>query len=65
MSGDAQSDLLAGQAAGISNLIMVKTGRGIVQARLNPAALHKPCWIVDDLASALNSLPDLLGHVPE
>ena len=65
MIGDAQSDLLAGQAAGISNLIMVKTGRGIVQARLNPAALQKPYWIADDLASALNSLPDLLGQVPE
>ena len=65
MIGDAQSDLLAGQAAGISNLIMVKTGRGIVQARLNPAALQKPYWITDNLASALNSLPDLLGQVPE
>lgn len=65
MIGDAQSDLLAGQAAGINNLIMVKTGRGIVQARLNTVALHTPYWIVDDLACAINSLPDFLGQFPE
>lgn len=65
MVGDALSDLLAGQAAGIRDLILVKTGRGIDQARLNHSAIHNPFRIVDDLGSALAAYPDLFGHVPE
>lgn len=60
--GDALSDLLAGQAAGIKDLILVKTGRGIDQAHLDRSAFQKPIRIVDDLASALTAFPDIFGQ---
>lgn len=60
--GDALSDLLAGQAAGIKDLILVKTGRGIDQAHLDLSAFQKPIRIVDDLASALTAFPDIFGQ---
>ena len=63
--GDAQSDLLAGQAAGIQDLILVKTGRGLQQARLDHSAIHKPFLVVDDLSTALSARPDLFGLSPE
>ena len=63
--GDALSDLLAGQAAGIKDLILVKTGRGIDQARLDWSALQKPFRIVDDFASALTAFPDIFGQFPK
>lgn len=65
MIGDAQSDLLAAQAAGIRDLILVKTGRGIDQARLNHSAIHKPFLIVDDFASALTLYPEIFGQLSE
>lgn len=65
MIGDAQSDLLAAQAAGIKDLILVKTGRGIDQARLNHSAIHTPFTIVDDFASALTLYPDILDQKSE
>ena len=60
--GDALSDLLAGQAAGIKDLILVKTGRGIDQAHLDLSAFQKPIRIVDALASALTAFPDIFGQ---
>jgi D-glycero-D-manno-heptose 1,7-bisphosphate phosphatase len=56
MIGDAWSDLLAGQAAGIPNLIMVRTGRGWEQSRENPPRELGSFQIFDTLADALASL---------
>lgn len=54
--GDALSDLLAGQAAGISRLILLRTGRGSEQEKLpRPAGLH-PSQIFNDLADALHAI---------
>lgn len=65
MIGDALSDLLAGQAAGIQDLILVKTGRGIDQARFDRTAIQKPFRIVEDLASALTAYPELFSQFPK
>ncbi len=57
MIGDAWSDLLAGQAAGLSGLIMVKTGRGAEQLlQPQPEALRE-YQIYDDLSNALAAIP--------
>lgn len=54
--GDALSDLLAGQAAGIPRNILVRTGRGSEQERLlYPPAIH-PFLVFNDLSEALSSV---------
>jgi D-glycero-D-manno-heptose 1,7-bisphosphate phosphatase len=54
--GDALSDIRAGQAAGIHQSILVRTGRGKSQA-LEAGANHlKPFLIYDTLADALAEL---------
>lgn len=56
--GDALSDLLAGQAAGVGTLMLVRTGRGEAQLALPDIALVKSFQAFDSLAEALGSLPD-------
>ena len=57
MIGDAWSDLLAGQAAGLNGLIMVKTGRGSEQLLLpQPETLRDYYHICDDLSKALATI---------
>lgn len=53
MVGDALTDMMAGQAAGVGQSILVRTGRGIGQAQL-PAAADLPAFrIVDSLLDIL------------
>jgi D-glycero-D-manno-heptose 1,7-bisphosphate phosphatase len=53
--GDALSDLLAGQAAGIPKTILLRTGRGRGQEKLPSPATLKPFLVYHDLAEALQS----------
>jgi D-glycero-D-manno-heptose 1,7-bisphosphate phosphatase len=59
--GDAWSDLLAGQAAGLQGTIMVKTGRGSSQLLASQPAEVKPFLIADDLFQAFGSLRNRLS----
>ena len=54
--GDALSDLLAGQAAGVQKVVLIRTGRGNAQADLAHTALTTPYLIYDTLAEALAEL---------
>ncbi len=60
MIGDALSDLLAGQAAGLRRLYLVRTGRGTAQEQLPRPDGLITYQVVDDLSSAWLSI---LGHV--
>jgi D-glycero-D-manno-heptose 1,7-bisphosphate phosphatase len=53
--GDALSDLLAGQAAGIPKTILLRTGRGRGQEKLPYPTTLKPFLVYHDLAEALQS----------
>jgi len=56
MIGDALSDVQAGQAAGVSQSILLRTGRGAAQEQL-PAASDLPAFpVYDTLAGALSAL---------
>lgn len=61
MVGDAWSDLLAGQAAGLRGVIMVKTGRGAEQLLQPKPEILRDFHIYDDLSEALEaiSLPEM------
>jgi len=54
--GDALSDLLAGQAAGINQTILVRTGRGAEQESLPFPPQLKPFTVHPDLQQALQAL---------
>lgn len=54
--GDALSDLLAGQAAGIPKNILVRTGRGSEQEKLPHADVLNPLLVFNDLSEALASV---------
>lgn len=54
--GDALSDLQAGQAAGVLQIALVRTGRGFEQALVGEAADLRPFPIYDTLAQALADL---------
>jgi D-glycero-D-manno-heptose 1,7-bisphosphate phosphatase len=56
MVGDALSDLLAGQAAGVSLRFLVLTGRGVKQASLPEAAELEPFQTCD-------TLEDVFAHL--
>jgi len=56
MVGDAWSDLLAGQAAGLRGVIMVKTGRGAEQLLQPQPETLKDFYIYNDLSEALEAL---------
>jgi D-glycero-D-manno-heptose 1,7-bisphosphate phosphatase len=53
MIGDALTDLIAGQAAGIGNNILLRTGRGAAQERLPRPSSLGPFQVFDSLAGAL------------
>ncbi len=54
--GDAISDLLAGQAAGVGQTVLVRTGRGASQEAISHPRNLKPFLVFDDLAQALGTL---------
>jgi len=56
MIGDAWSDLLAGQTAGILQNVLVRTGRGLEQSLLPKPPGLESAWIYDTLAQALEAL---------
>ncbi len=56
MIGDALTDLQAGHQAGVSQVALVRTGRGNDQANLPEATTLSPYLIYDDLAAALTHL---------
>jgi D-glycero-D-manno-heptose 1,7-bisphosphate phosphatase len=56
MIGDALSDLLAAQAAGISRLALVRSGRGAAQELLPRPPGMKPFLVFDTFADALDKL---------
>lgn len=56
MVGDAISDLLAGQNAGVEQTFLVRTGRGAAQAVLPEAAALRPFHICDTLADVVTYL---------
>jgi D-glycero-D-manno-heptose 1,7-bisphosphate phosphatase len=63
MIGDAWSDLLAGQAAGVGRVVMVRTGRGAEQLLLpRPIELQTSHFIFNDLAQALDAIPGADGE---
>ena len=60
MIGDAWSDLLAGQAAGLRGVVLLKTGRGAEQLlQLQPENLAD-YFVFNDLADAIASIQKLL-----
>lgn len=64
MIGDAWSDLLAGQAAGVRRVVMVRTGRGAEQLLLpRPIELQASHFIFNDLAQALDAIPGVDGEL--
>ena len=54
--GDALSDLQAGQAAGVRETALVRTGRGGQQAQSPGAQEVRPFLIFEDLAEALEQM---------
>ncbi|RMH01903.1 MAG: HAD family hydrolase [Chloroflexi bacterium] len=59
MIGDALTDIMAGQAAGVRETILLRTGRGNAQLQLPEARLLPPFSVYDDLHTALQALfPD-------
>jgi D-glycero-D-manno-heptose 1,7-bisphosphate phosphatase len=54
--GDALTDLLAGQAAGVRQRVLVRTGRGAQQAGLPPPAGLGPYRLADSLSIALDEV---------
>jgi D-glycero-D-manno-heptose 1,7-bisphosphate phosphatase len=56
MVGDSLTDLMAGQAAGISRLALVRTGLGAEQARLPAARAFDPLPLFDSMSDALAGL---------
>lgn len=55
--GDSRSDLLAGKAAGIGDLALVRTGLGADQEMLLDASDLYSFHVFDDLADAITRLP--------
>lgn len=58
MVGDAWSDLLAGQSAGLQGTIMVRTGRGSIQLHGDRPAGIRPFLISDDIFGAFRTITD-------
>lgn len=58
MVGDAWSDLLAGQSAGVQGTIMVRTGRGSGQLKGAPPPETGPFLISDDLFEAFKTITE-------
>lgn len=62
--GDALSDIMAGQSAGVGKNVLVRTGRGNAQSGIPLAAQVQPFLIFDTLAEALSELIPLPGDQP-
>jgi D-glycero-D-manno-heptose 1,7-bisphosphate phosphatase len=63
--GDALDDLSAGHAAGVSDLILLRTGRGLAQLKQPAAArLSFPFRVFDSLLDAIQNLPQLHPPAP-
>ena len=56
--GDTLSDLQAGQAAGVHQTVLVRTGLGAIQAVLPQTSLLNPYLIYENVADALLDLID-------
>jgi D-glycero-D-manno-heptose 1,7-bisphosphate phosphatase len=54
--GDALTDLLAGEAAGVGQIVLVRSGRGAEQERLPRPEQLRPFPVFDTLADALGNL---------
>lgn len=63
MVGDAWTDLLAGQAAGVEKTIMVRTGRGAAQLDQAQPSNIRPFVICNDVFDAFNHI--MLFHKTE
>lgn len=61
MVGDAWTDLLAGQSAGVEGTIMVRTGRGAVQLLQTQREEMKPYFVCDDVFDAFTKITFLKG----
>ena len=61
MVGDALSDIMAGQSAGVGKNVLVRTGRGNDQSNIALAGQIPPFLIYDTLADALSELILLPG----
>lgn len=59
MIGDALTDIQAGKNAGVSQAMLVRTGRGLAQSLENKAALF-PLNVSEDLFSGLETLKSFL-----
>jgi len=59
MIGDALTDLAAGKAAGVREVVLLRTGRGKVQLGLAEAEGLRPFAVYNTLAAALDDLFDL------
>lgn len=59
MVGDAWTDLMAGQAAGLRGTIMVRTGRGSSQLVQDRPPGIKPFLVSNDLFDAFNTITHL------
>jgi D-glycero-D-manno-heptose 1,7-bisphosphate phosphatase len=59
--GDALSDIMAGQSAGVGKNVLVRTGRGDAQSTIALADQIPPFLIYDTLADALSELIPLQG----
>ena len=64
MVGDAWTDLLAGQAAGVAGTIMVRTGRGASQLDQTQPNEIRPFVICDDIFDAFNHITLLRKNEP-
>ena len=64
MVGDAWSDVIAGQSAGLQGTIMVRTGRGSSQLVSSRPIDVQPFLISDDLFSAARTITDFMKKVP-
>ncbi len=56
MVGDAWSDLLAGQAAGVHQAILLRTGRGRQQLELTPPGELREYLVSDHLSAAFKEI---------
>lgn len=63
MVGDAWSDLLAGQSAGVQGGIMVKTGRGSSQLLEARPGNIKPFLVYNDLFEAYKAITDFTNVI--
>lgn len=64
MVGDAWSDLLAGQSAGVAGTAMVRTGRGAAQLLQAQPQEIKPFLVCDDVFDAFNRITSLRKKIP-